>query len=190
MLLGGKPLGSELLRMAVLVAATSKLCIPGTWQARSGGVELDEQVAKHLSTAYGDLASDVVALSVGERLCVRLDKRHPVLEGEVVWAVRYEMCRTAADFLARRCRLAFLDVQAAQQVRALNQTDLAHACCGCSACDALPRCLSFHVGGSKGGGPARAGAGLEQSAATTRAQRNFCIPQYLRNDGVTLSDSC
>ena len=135
MLLGGKPLGSELLRMAVLVAATSKLCIPGTWQARSGGVELDEQVAKHLSTAYGDLASDVVALSVGERLCVRLDKRHPVLEGEVVWAVRYEMCRTAADFLARRCRLAFLDVQAAQRVRALNQTDLARACCGCSACE-------------------------------------------------------
>ena len=33
---------------------------------------------------------------------------------QVVYAVRYEMCRSAVDFLARRSRLAFLDVAAAR----------------------------------------------------------------------------
>lgn len=33
---------------------------------------------------------------------------------QVVYAVRHEMCRSAVDFLARRSRLAFLDVFAAR----------------------------------------------------------------------------
>lgn len=39
--------------------------------------------------------------------------RHPILEAEVVWAARNELCETAEDFLARRSRLAFLDRGAA-----------------------------------------------------------------------------
>jgi glycerol-3-phosphate dehydrogenase len=42
---------------------------------------------------------------------------HPVLEAEVVYAARHEYCATACDFLARRSRLAFLDVHAAKQAR-------------------------------------------------------------------------
>ncbi len=40
---------------------------------------------------------------------------HPVLEAEVVYAARHEFCATACDFLARRSRLAFLDVAAARR---------------------------------------------------------------------------
>ena len=36
---------------------------------------------------------------------------------QVVYAVRHELCRTPADFLARRSRLAFLDTAAARRVR-------------------------------------------------------------------------
>jgi glycerol-3-phosphate dehydrogenase len=35
-------------------------------------------------------------------------------EGEVRWSAKYEMARTTEDFLARRCRLLFLDVKAAR----------------------------------------------------------------------------
>ena len=42
---------------------------------------------------------------------------HPVLEAEVVYTARHEFCSTARDFLARRSRLAFLDVAAAKQAR-------------------------------------------------------------------------
>ena len=35
-----------------------------------------------------------------------------MLEAEVVYAVRHEYCETAEDFIARRTRLAFLDVDA------------------------------------------------------------------------------
>ncbi len=38
------------------------------------------------------------------------------LEGEVIWAIRYEMARTIEDFLARRTRLLFLDAKAALKI--------------------------------------------------------------------------
>lgn len=37
------------------------------------------------------------------------------LEAEVVYAAREEMCESAVDFLARRTRLAFLDIRAAEE---------------------------------------------------------------------------
>jgi glycerol-3-phosphate dehydrogenase len=43
---------------------------------------------------------------------------HPAynyLQAEVIWAVRYEMARTAEDVLARRVRLLFLDANAATE---------------------------------------------------------------------------
>lgn len=49
------------------------------------------------------------------------NKLHPnytFVEGEVIWAVRKEMARTIEDFLARRTRLLFLDVEASLQIAA------------------------------------------------------------------------
>ena len=39
---------------------------------------------------------------------------HPIIGAEVVYAARHEFCQTACDFIARRTRLAFLDVAAAE----------------------------------------------------------------------------
>ena len=39
----------------------------------------------------------------------------PQLEAEVVYTARHEYCESAEDFLARRTRLAFLNIEAARQ---------------------------------------------------------------------------
>lgn len=76
---------------------------------------VDATVATHLARAYGDRASAVLSLikDRGPRLLVT---NWPVLEAEVAYCARAEFCSTAVDFLARRSRLAFLDVAAARQV--------------------------------------------------------------------------
>jgi glycerol-3-phosphate dehydrogenase len=43
----------------------------------------------------------------------RLAHGYPFLEAEVAYCARYEYCESAVDFVARRCRLAFLDTDAA-----------------------------------------------------------------------------
>jgi glycerol-3-phosphate dehydrogenase len=80
------------------------------------GVETD--VAKHLTESYGDRAWTVAALSVPteKRFPVRgerISPLYPFIDGEVRYAVRHEYAQTAADVLARRTRLAFLNAQAA-----------------------------------------------------------------------------
>ena len=79
---------------------------------RSGYVNID--VAKRLTRAYGGQAHRVTAIAQQEKLSHRLVAWHDIIEAEVVYAARYEMCRSAEDFLARRCRLAFTDVRAAR----------------------------------------------------------------------------
>eukprot|EP01026_Neomeris_dumetosa_P079216 TRINITY_DN8623_c0_g1_i2.p1 TRINITY_DN8623_c0_g1~~TRINITY_DN8623_c0_g1_i2.p1 ORF type:complete len:486 (-),score=65.90 TRINITY_DN8623_c0_g1_i2:557-2014(-) len=71
-------------------------------------------VARHLARSYGDKAFEVTRLAMEKGLGRRLVNWHTVIEAEVVYAVREEMCQTAQDFLARRSRLAFLDVNAAE----------------------------------------------------------------------------
>jgi len=44
----------------------------------------------------------------------RLHPNLPVIEAEVVYAARAEFCQSASDFLARRSRMAFLDVHASE----------------------------------------------------------------------------
>ena len=97
---------------------------------------LDIHTAKHLAHAYGDRARTVLEVRATGFTTARLISRvmllqlarssklgaplvpgHAVLEAEVVYAARHEFCATASDFLARRSRLAFLDVAAAKQVR-------------------------------------------------------------------------
>jgi glycerol-3-phosphate dehydrogenase len=50
----------------------------------------------------------------------------PISKAEIIWAVREEMCMTIEDFLARRCRLLFLDAAAALQVAPLVADIMAH----------------------------------------------------------------
>lgn len=82
--------------------------------------DLDTDVAKHLAHSYGDRAWEVAALfdapatsNTQHGLSRRLSPRYPFIDAEVRYAARNEYAETAADFLARRTRLSFLDTEAA-----------------------------------------------------------------------------
>jgi len=79
---------------------------------------IETEVAKHLTTAYGDRAWTVAALCepTEQRFPVRgkrISTLYPFVDGEVRYAVRHEYAQTAVDVIARRTRLAFLNAQAA-----------------------------------------------------------------------------
>ncbi|KAK6929167.1 Alpha-glycerophosphate oxidase, C-terminal [Dillenia turbinata] len=76
---------------------------------------MDSATAKHLSRAYGTLAERVAAIAQNENLGKRLAHGYLFLEAEVAYCARNEYCESAVDFIARRCRLAFLDTDAASQ---------------------------------------------------------------------------
>ncbi|XP_062092032.1 glycerol-3-phosphate dehydrogenase SDP6, mitochondrial isoform X2 [Humulus lupulus] len=76
---------------------------------------MDTAAAKHLSQAYGTLAERVAAIAQNENLGKRLAHGYPFLEAEVAYCARNEFCESAVDFIARRCRLAFLDTDAASR---------------------------------------------------------------------------
>lgn len=66
---------------------------------------------------YGSATPDIQKL-LDERPTYK-KKLHPNyhhVEGEVIWAVRKEMARGVEDFLARRTRFLFLDVEASLQI--------------------------------------------------------------------------
>ncbi|XP_065182333.1 glycerol-3-phosphate dehydrogenase, mitochondrial-like [Sycon ciliatum] len=82
---------------------------------------LDGEVSEHLCESYGDRALEVAKLAslTGCRWPVvgrRLVNEFPYIEAEVRYAVRQEMALTAIDVIANRLRIAFLNVQAAQEV--------------------------------------------------------------------------
>jgi glycerol-3-phosphate dehydrogenase len=86
----------------------------------------DAGVIEHLVRAYGDRARRVVDLARSDdALAKRLAPTHPMLVAEVVHAAREEYCVTTRDFLARRSRLAFLDVAAAEAAAPLVNATLA-----------------------------------------------------------------
>lgn len=81
---------------------------------------LETEVAKHLSATYGDRAWSVcsIAEATGQRWPVhgiRLDPLYPYLEAEVRYACRSEYAATVSDFVARRSRMSFLNVEATVQ---------------------------------------------------------------------------
>ncbi|KAK9808809.1 hypothetical protein WJX72_004100 [[Myrmecia] bisecta] len=76
---------------------------------------IDTVVAKHLAGSYGDRSLEVTKIAEQQKLGRRLVRGHPVIEAEVVYAIRNEYCETPEDFIARRTRLAFLDVAATEQ---------------------------------------------------------------------------
>lgn len=57
----------------------------------------------------------ITKIAEEQKLGRRLVRGHPMLEAEVVYAVHNEYCETAEDFIARRTRLAFLDVNACRE---------------------------------------------------------------------------
>jgi glycerol-3-phosphate dehydrogenase len=71
---------------------------------------LSTDIAEHLASNYGDRAWEVASESSA---MARLASGYPFVESEIGYGVKYEMAQTAADILARRTRLAFLDVNAA-----------------------------------------------------------------------------
>ncbi|XP_065221451.1 glycerol-3-phosphate dehydrogenase, mitochondrial isoform X2 [Planococcus citri] len=80
---------------------------------------LECEVAQHLATSYGDRAFAVAKLAslTGKRWPIIGKKVHPefpYIDAEIRYGVR-EYALTAIDMIARRLRLAFLNVQAAQE---------------------------------------------------------------------------
>ena len=80
---------------------------------------LESEVAQHLASAYGDRAFAVAKLAelTGKRWPVvgnRLHSELPYIEAEVRFAVREYAC-SAIDVIARRMRIAFLNVEAAME---------------------------------------------------------------------------
>lgn len=70
-------------------------------------------VAAYLHRTYGDQAELVARLNTPQD-GIRLVDGHPILEAEVIYAVRYEMAERVIDVLARRTPLALIDNAAAR----------------------------------------------------------------------------
>nr|CDS27206.1 glycerol 3 phosphate dehydrogenase [Hymenolepis microstoma] len=81
---------------------------------------MDRDVAVHLVSTYGGRAMEIAqnAKLTGRRYPLVGRKLHPdfpIIEAEVKWACREYACN-AIDFLARRSRVAFLNVQVAEEI--------------------------------------------------------------------------
>ncbi|BEI85137.1 hypothetical protein CcaverHIS002_0505380 [Cutaneotrichosporon cavernicola] len=79
---------------------------------------LETAVAKHLAESYGDRAWTVASMAepTGESWPMygkRLSPLYPYIEAECRYAVRHEFALKATDFIARRSRISFLNVQVA-----------------------------------------------------------------------------
>jgi glycerol-3-phosphate dehydrogenase len=71
-------------------------------------------VAAYLHRTYGDQADQIAAITQ-QGYAARLVENHPVVEAEVLYAVRHELAERAIDVLARRMPLALLDTQATRR---------------------------------------------------------------------------
>lgn len=77
----------------------------------SGEFNIPHDVAEHLSHAYGTRSFEFLKEARKEEL-TRLHPEFPILEAEIRYAVRKEFAQTATDVLARRTRIAFLNIEA------------------------------------------------------------------------------
>ncbi|ROT35229.1 glycerol-3-phosphate dehydrogenase [Sodiomyces alkalinus F11] len=82
--------------------------------------DLDPDVAQHLASNYGDRAWEVAAAEFGAsetetaaRPASRIVPGLPFIDGEIRHGIHREFAQTATDIMARRTRLAFIDVNAA-----------------------------------------------------------------------------
>ena len=83
--------------------------------SRLATLEISQISTTWCAASYGDRAHMVTKIAEERKLGRRLVRGHPMLEAEVVYAVQNEYCETAEDFIARRTRLAFLDVAACRE---------------------------------------------------------------------------
>ena len=100
---------------------TEQLPIIGSARyTEKGDLELSKRygfaadIAAYLNRTYGDQAERVAELAESGQ-GIRLVKNHPILEAEVVYAVRHELAERVIDVLARRTPLALLDTKAARR---------------------------------------------------------------------------
>jgi len=77
------------------------------------GSGLDESIVAHLYGHYGDQSLQILALADTEKAKARIHPDHPVIEAELLYAIRHEYVRKPLDFLVRRCSMGLLDRQAA-----------------------------------------------------------------------------
>ena len=85
---------------------------------------MDKDVAEHLMRNYGTRALQIAEIhnngfDKNSRSCnhpKRLLAKYPYLEAEVIFAVRQEYAVKAVDVIARRTRLAFIDVKATESI--------------------------------------------------------------------------
>ncbi|MCI4375921.1 hypothetical protein PGIGA_G00114970 [Pangasianodon gigas] len=80
---------------------------------------LENEVAQHLAATYGGRAFEVAKMAqvTGKRWPIvgkRLVSEFPYIESEVMYGIKEYAC-TAIDMIARRTRLGFLNVQAADE---------------------------------------------------------------------------
>lgn len=80
---------------------------------------LECEVAQHMAQSYGDRAFAVAKMAqlTGKRWPIIGKKIHPefpYIDAEIRYGIREYAC-TAIDMIARRLRLSFLNVQAAQE---------------------------------------------------------------------------
>ncbi|KAF2883149.1 hypothetical protein ILUMI_23017 [Ignelater luminosus] len=75
---------------------------------------LKREVAEHLTSFYGDKACDVLKLG-GMSCPVKLHPDFPYIEEEIKYGI-HEYAVTATDMIARRLRIAFLNVEAAEEI--------------------------------------------------------------------------
>ena len=92
---------------------------------------LDGKVAQHLANTYGDRAFSLAQLAspTGNNWPVVGKKIHaqfPYIEAEVRYAVRNEYAFTVVDIIARRMRIAFLNVKATEEALANIVDIMAH----------------------------------------------------------------
>ncbi len=79
------------------------------------GSGLDQDIIEHLYQHYGDQSPQILALAETEKAKARIHPDHPVIEAELLYALRHEYVRKPLDFLIRRCSLGLLDLQAAKE---------------------------------------------------------------------------
>ncbi|XP_039613372.1 glycerol-3-phosphate dehydrogenase, mitochondrial [Polypterus senegalus] len=106
-------------RTVGLVLEGAKEWTPTTYIRLVQDYGLEIEVAQHLASTYGDKAFDVAKMAkvTGKRWPIvgkRLVSEFPYIECEVQYAVKEYAC-TAIDVIARRTRLGFLNVQAADE---------------------------------------------------------------------------
>ncbi|XP_026157838.1 glycerol-3-phosphate dehydrogenase, mitochondrial isoform X2 [Mastacembelus armatus] len=112
-------LSAEPCRTAGLMLEGAKGWTPTLYIRLVQDYGLENEVAQHLASTYGGKAFDVAKMAqvTGKRWPIvgkRLVSEFPYIESEVQYAIKEYAC-TAIDVIARRTRLGFLNVQAADE---------------------------------------------------------------------------